>query len=201
MYNQVAVYFSQSFSTCETLTIPSPLFCSQPSFSDTHNPSSTPISSSFQQNIHHLFRIPTSTDRMYNLTLCRQRWWIPIVLFDHDWVVDYSGTRSWWELIADYKINKTAWQYTFYSLHPLHFWGIPRMWLFLRCLRFSCQKGFCSFSLLLLRVKGRWCHNLRSSIGQFSRIWAIQNNRLTDEPPPVSRPRRYSCWMLCSTPF
>ena len=39
MSNQVAVSFSQSFSTCQTLKIPSPVFRSQASFSDAHNAS------------------------------------------------------------------------------------------------------------------------------------------------------------------
>ncbi|CAB1433062.1 unnamed protein product [Pleuronectes platessa] len=33
------------------------------SFSDSHDPSSTPISSSLEKNTHHLFQAPTSTDQ------------------------------------------------------------------------------------------------------------------------------------------
>ena len=62
------------------------------------------------------------------------------------------------------------------SVHPGR--GIPHMWLSLRfLLSFYLLKGFfSSFSLLLLRVKGRGCHTLlkpcETNCGLW--IWAIQ---------------------------
>ena len=56
--------------------------------------------------------------------------------------------------------------------------GIPHMWLSLRFLRsfYPVKSGFSSFSLLLLRVKGRGCHTLLKPYETNCDlwIWAIQ---------------------------
>ena len=156
-------------------------------------PPSTPISSSLQQNIHHLFQIPTSSARMHNPTSCWQRSWALMM--------DPNGISGSWQWIVDYGKKSTSLPDNIHITRGIHCTsvrpgrGIPRVRLFLRFLHFSCQKGFWSFSLLLLRVNGRGCHNWRSPIGQFSRIWAIQNHHQCRDPGG------YSCSMLCSTPF
>ena len=56
--------------------------------------------------------------------------------------------------------------------------GIPHMWLSLRFLRsfYPVKSVFCSFSLLLLRVKGRGCHTMLKPYETNCDlwIWAIQ---------------------------
>ena len=56
--------------------------------------------------------------------------------------------------------------------------GIPHMWLSLRFLRsfYPVKRVFCSFSLLLLRVKGRGCHTMLKPYETNCDlwIWAIQ---------------------------
>ena len=189
-----AVSFNQSFSTCQTLKIASPIF---------RSPTSNPISSSLQQNIHHLFRIPTSTDRMHNPTLCWQRSWTLMtdpnsISGSWQWIVDYGGTRSRWELITDSKINKTAW-HNIPITSGIHCtsvrpgWGIPRMWFFLRFLCFSCQKGFCSFTFLLSQLAKSNRTILTNGLSK-TIDWLMNHHQCLD-------PGGNSCSMLCSTPL
>ena len=76
------------------------------------------------------------------------------------------------------------------SVHPGR--GIPPMWLSLRFLLSFYPVFFCSFSLLLLRVKGRGCHTLlkpyKTNCGLW--IWAIQIKfdwLMIDSPSPWRR--------------
>ena len=89
--------------------------------------------------------------------------------------------------------------------------GIPHMWLSLRfLLSFYLLKGFfSSFSLLLLRVKGRgWCHTLlkpyETNCGLW--IWAIQIkfDWLIDwksAPQDFFHPEEFACASFNSLPL
>ena len=150
------VSFSQSFCTCQTLNIPSPLFHSQPSLSDVQNPSSTP-SPPVSSRI-----LITSSGSRPQLIVCiiphcvgsdhGPSWRIPIVSVDHDnglWITaapDHGGSWS-----QTKKINKDS-----LTIYLLLVASIALLSVLeegsLAC---GSSWGFYVFSSLLLRVKGR----------------------------------------------
>ena len=127
-------------------------------------------------------------------------WWILMAALDNDWTIVASdgGSWSWWQLTIDwlqqdsliYSIPQFIAAKTLILImfsftldiyctfvHPGR--GIPHMWLSLRfLLSFYPVKRFffSSFSLLLLRVKGRGCHTLLKPYETNCDlwIWAIQ---------------------------